>query len=234
MILTRPLDAAQGFASQMRAAGFAGEIILSPLFEIIPVDVIVPHRGQQDVVFTSQNGVRFGGQGRGRAWCVGDATAAAATAQGWDAISAGGDSDALIARILADAPSGALVHFRGRQTRGDVAHRLTEAGITTTDHVVYEQRACALTRQALKVLGQSDPVIIPLFSPNSAAEFVANGPFKAALHLVAISDAVADPLQVLPAEVLVICAQPDGQSMADAVFSQVGAACRIEGYRGRT
>jgi uroporphyrinogen-III synthase len=173
------------------------------------------------VIFTSATGV-VAAKGLDlpkRAFCVGGQTAAQARAAGFDAVSADGDADALVAAILANPPPGRLLHLRGEETRGDVAERLTAAGLETVSLVVYRQEPRALTDEALDVMASQGTVIVPLFSPRTAALFHAAAPsgVRARLRLVAMSAAVAEAAKAIPHEALEVAGRPDADAMVEAV-----------------
>lgn len=154
------------------------------------------------------------------AWCVGDRTAEAARAAGFDAHSAAGDAEALVALILAASPGGQLLHLHGAQSRGDVAGRLAAAGQVCASLVVYRQEARALSDEARKALAGDEPVVLPLFSPFSARTVTDQGPFAAPLHLISLSPAVA---RVAPpgAETALTLPTPDGDAMIAAIIGKL-------------
>lgn len=234
IILTRPDAALAGFAGDLRdTLGFGGEICLSPLLEIEPVDAGLDLTGLGGLIFTSKNGVeRFAVLSERRdltCWCVGAATAHAAKRAGLNAYAADGDAPTLIRRILADVPKAPLLHIRGEAARGDVAATLTEAGIFTRDVVVYRQARRPLSERAKTLLKRENPVILPLFSPNTARQFVSQGPYDAPLLIAAISENVAAELTGLAVERLVIADKPDAGAMLKAVDALIAAEDRIEG-----
>lgn len=222
ILLTRPAPASRKFAQRLRDAGVTAPIVTSPLMRINPVAVSLPE-GLRGVLFTSMNGVAAV-EGRSLpAWCVGDATAAAAARAGWQAISAGGDAEALYKRVLADAPHGPLLHLRGEHARGDLAQRLSTAGIETSETVVYRQTTEPLGPEARRLLSGNSPVLVPLFSPRSAETFLAEGSFRAPLVGIAISTAVADILAKAGVARIDVAAEPTADAMIGAILARLGA-----------
>lgn len=157
VLITRPQAAARRFALQVEALGLRH--VIAPLLQIVGV----PHdagalRDARGLVFTSENGVRFAGPGKGRpAWCVGPRTADCARAAGYDVTEGPGDAAGLIP-LIGDLGPGWL-HPHGAH----VAARLPVQGI-----VVYDQLALPLPPGAVALLQGETPVILPLFSPRSA------------------------------------------------------------------
>ncbi|MEP2531703.1 uroporphyrinogen-III synthase [Shimia sp.] len=227
VLITRPEAAAQEFALRLSQAGVQARLVISPLLEI---EYLSPPKiqGYRGVLFTSRNGVAAMGQSDLPAWCVGDATAKAASVLGWQAVSAGGDVQALTARVFADQVNGPLLHIRGEHTRGDLAARLSEGGIETQEAVVYRQNALALNADAKTVLAQDMPVILPVFSPRTAKLLARDAPFRAPLRIVAISHAVADEFRDIDCDTLILAERPDANSMLKVVTSLFNTDCRIE------
>ena len=227
ILLTRPQEASERFEVRLRAEGIMAPVVISPILRIARCEAKVPE-AMAGAIFTSKNGV---GAVEGRdlpAWCVGEATAQAAEAQGWRAKAAGGDAESLIRRILADAPKGPLVHFRGAHARGNVATRLDQAGIKTSECIVYRQEAEALSPEAMALLGREKNLILPLFSPRSAAQVAKAGPFRASLYVVAMSEAVAREAEKLTPVRMIITSEPSADCMVQGIKQFADAACRIE------
>lgn len=221
IILTRPAAQSARFAEELRAAGFTAPIVVSPVTKIstVPYDEALPEF--DGAIFTSRNGVAYGPDGNGQAWCVGDKTAEDASAKGWGAISASGDVEKLFQRICADLKGASqgktLIHFCGAETRGDLAQRLTDVGISTSRRVVYRQEKLALNEDAIAVL--SDPIspVFPIFSPNSAKRLANQIPSGVQAQFVAISQATADAVPAGVIKSLRVAASPTAQSLIIAL-----------------
>jgi uroporphyrinogen-III synthase len=222
ILLTRPAAQSQRFARDLRAAvPFALQIIISPLMTPVLLPDAVPSAPVAALIFTSETGVQAYAAQSARiaplAYCVGDRTADAARAVGLQVISAYGDAEALIALIKAQAPTGPLLHLRGRDARGDVAPRLTAAGLQTDVAIVYDQQHRPLTPAALRILRGTAPAIVPLFSPRSARLFAIAVEPKAPLRIVAMSRAVADAIHPALGAPVIIAMQPTAEAMIAAV-----------------
>ncbi|MCE6960049.1 uroporphyrinogen-III synthase [Cereibacter sphaeroides] len=232
-LLTRPEAQGARFAAALRDAfGPDIRIVTSPL--MMP-EFLSPAIAEQPeaLIFTSETGVeacrRLASpelEGVGRAWCVGNRTARAARAAGFEARSADGDAEALVAAILGTGERGPLLHLRGAESRGDVAGRLSAQGIPTAEAIVYDQRPKPLSAEAIDALGGGRPVLAPLFSPRTArllAAEVARGAPGAVLWIAALSPAVAEAAASLPAQRRQIAAQPDADALLDAVKALLDA-----------
>lgn len=222
VLLTRPRHQAERFARACRASLGDIEIIVSPLVDIEARAPEVALDGVRGLIFTSENGVRAFGDQKAvsglDAWCVGGRTARVAQAAGYRAWSADGDAEALIRMILAAAPAGPLLHLRGDRAAGDIARRLTAAGVPTREAVIYDQTDRSPSEAARAVLAGERPVILPLFSPRSARRAVAAfGDANAPLWPVAISKATAEAWRNGRAEPVRIAVRPDAAAMLDAM-----------------
>ena len=223
LLLTRPAAAAARFLAAVRAAGAGARAIISPLIELEFLVPDLPEIAVSGLILTSENGAtgagRLGLAAGTRAFCVGDQTARAARRAGFQAISAGGDADALVALILARAEVGPLLHLRGEHARGDVATRLSALGVPTRDITAYRQNRLPLTPDAQLALAGEEGIVAPLFSPRTASIMADSGPFRAPLTVVAISAAVADASAALAPRDVILAPRSDGVAMLRATIA---------------
>lgn len=234
IVITRPEPANSAFADQVRAQFGAGQPILqAPLMRIVTCgDMPDPGRAAA-LIFTSRNGVAaFAARSAVRGipcYAVGEATARAARQAGLDAVSAGGDADALVENILADHVSGELLHVRGEHAAGDVAERLRQAGLGVREVILYRQKRVAPPEDLVSVLGGEEAIVVPLFSPRSARIFFETGPVRAPVVVVAISRNTAEAVPCAGARMVIIAARPDARAIREALPGAVAAAKRLEG-----
>ncbi|CAN1562255.1 HemD Uroporphyrinogen-III synthase [Paracoccaceae bacterium] len=224
VLLTRPEARSLAFAAALDVHfGDRLRCVMAPLMAPRILSPSLPEGHFDAVIFTSATAVeaarKLGVPLPTRAFCVGARTAVAARAAGFVASSAGGDAGDLVAAILSDPARGRLLHLRGQDSTGDVAERLTAHGITTIPVIVYGQDPQPLTSEATGLLQDPAPLILPIFSPRSAALLSAALPetTRARLHIAAMSAAVAKAAFVMPNDVLVIARQPDAEGMLEAV-----------------
>jgi uroporphyrinogen-III synthase len=233
ILLTRPEAASAHYAERLRALLGAVEIVCAPLLRIDFRPASIPE-GQP--VFTSRNGVEAflhaKGQPGGPCWCVGEATAEAAAAAGFQPKTAEGDANSLVAMMLQSAERGPFVHMRGVHARGALAERLRAGGCAVEEVVLYDQQVQELTPEALTLLKRETPVIVPLFSPRTAAQFAAVQSGQAPLYVVAMSAAVAEALGQMPLSALAIAQAPSAAAMDVAVQTVFDAALRLEAEQG--
>lgn len=232
ILLTRPEEASRQFAERLRLRLGDVAVVISPLLEI-GFKPLERHEGEEIPIFTSRNGVagylRGGGDACGRCWCVGDATAKIARQAGLRPQSAAGDADTLVQAILQSGARGPFVHLRGEHTRGNVAGRLRDAGREVREDVVYAQELRDLTAEGKALLGGELPVIVPLFSPRTAAQFEAVHRGDAPLFVASMSKAIAQALGGVRTVETVVARRPNAPSMIDAAERLFDAAQRLEG-----
>ena len=204
-LLTRPLAQSRAFAAEMPGV----DCLIAPILRIeaLPFDAAQVARAP-GLIFTSANAVPFAGPGQGRpALVVGPQTAAAARATGFAVEEGPGDAQGLLPLLASRA---GWLHLHG----GHRARALPVAGIA-----VYDQIAQALSATAQAALMGSRPLILPLFSPRSAALLSdAAADALAPIATVAISPA-ADAAYHGPAGARLIADHPEGRAMQRVITS---------------
>jgi uroporphyrinogen-III synthase len=228
LLLTRPAAQSARFLHECEdGLGRPVKAVISPIMGIEPRTLTVDPRRFAGVVFTSENAVTALGRpdwSRGvTAWCVGRRTADAAAAAGFTALSAEGDAQALLTRILADRPEGPLLHLGGAHLASDIAAELTQSGVPAETVVVYDQVAVPLTTEARTLLSAPQGrVVLPLFSPRSAwlvraaVETVAPGVVP-----LAMSENVAEAWGTAP-PVAKVAVEPTSAAMRALVLAELG------------
>ncbi len=226
-LLTRPAAQGARFAEAL-AARFPGALVVaSPLLAPRLLAPALPPGPFDAVIFTSETGVAAAAALPGplprRAFAVGARTAAAARAAGFAARAAGGDAEALVAMLAALRP-GRLLHLHGAETRGEVAARLSAAGVPTAAAVVYRQEPQPLSPAARALLAGGGAVAVPLFSPRPAALFAAAAAgARAALWLASLAPAVDAAAAGLPAARRAVARRPDAEAMLEALAELLAA-----------
>ena len=232
--MTRPHAASERFVAQLpNRVRSRVQVIYSPILDIRPLAVQVDTKGMRGLIFTSANGVNaaasLGVTRNLPAFCVGPATTSAALSAGWTARMAGQTAEELMGNLLQIRPQTPLLHIRGEHSRGNIAERLTESGLTVHEQLVYQQKLLPLSSEAEEIAHNDDPVIAPLFSPRSARQFADIWSGSAPLWLAAISEATAEPLYALDYARLKVAKQPTPGKMRKAVKKLVKHAMRVEG-----
>lgn len=231
VLITRPRAQAESFARKLTARfGSRVRPSVSPLMSPQFLSPPMPEGPFAAVIFTSAQGVEGAIQLRAElprlAYCVGRATAAAAAAAGFDALSSDGDVTDLVATLLSKPKNGRFLYLRGVDTAGELENHLISNNIPVVSLQVYLQKSLPLEGESLSLLSHPGPVILPLFSPRSALIFQSAMPAVpvAYLSVAAMSQAVATAASGIPHRALVIAARPDADAMLDAVESLLAAA----------
>jgi uroporphyrinogen-III synthase len=222
LLLTRPERQSRSVLDALAVRGLRPSSVVSPVIEISIRDVALPPGAE--LILTSQNAVSALPEGRWTAWCVGDTTADAAREAGLEAISAGGDVTALESRLLEARPR-RLIHVRGFHAAGGLVSRLRDAGVQADEVIAYDQLPRALSPEAARLLAGDGAVVLPLYSPRSAALVSAHeGPWHASLEAVAISAATAGAFDRRAR--LRIATEPTGDAMLDAIAAALHGEVR--------
>ena len=230
VLITRPQPQADRLAADLRAEmGARVQPVVAPLMRRAFLTPDLPAGPHAAVILSSETGAEAAGRLRAalpaRVVCVGERTAAVALAQGFEVVLVQPTADRLVAALIAAPPLGRLIWLHGTDVSRPVADLLNSAGIETDSVVAYDQAALPLAPEALALLRQPGPVVVPLFSARSARLLLAALPadMRATLRVCAISDAVVD---ALPADLragAVVAAQPDGPAMQSAIHCVISS-----------
>lgn len=226
ILLTRPLVQSLRFSAELGIALGDLAVVVSPLMQAEYLDPQVPARAFSAVIFASETAVAAANRLSNapflprRAFCVGERTALAARAAGFETITVAGDAPSLVHSILIAAPPAPLLFLRGHDSTGQIAEKLNSAGTETVSLVIYRQIADDLSPQAIDLLLSGTPVILPLFSPRSARLMQAQCDriaLRSPVYLATLSAAVAEAAAGLPAKAVEIAARADSAAMVGAV-----------------
>lgn len=234
LLITRPEPEASRFAAVLQSRfGGSVQLLLAPLMEFAYGGALPELTGREVLIFTSRQGVagfcRLSARRDLFCYAVGEATAAAAQDAGFAVTSAGGDADALLARIAGEGRTGPFLHPRGAHVAAEIAGALRAMGHAAEDVVVYDQIAVDLDPAARAVLEGSGPVILPLMSPRSARLFFERVPAsRAPLLVAAISRKVARMVPEGAVAALAIADTPDSTGVIAALDDLVTMAKRLE------
>lgn len=218
-LITRPEPAASALAKQVTAMGFA--VCVSPLITYRDVSVSIDLDSYGGVILSSAAAVpaliRLANSAVHQVYAVGPKTAEAARGAGFQVIEGAGDAQALIQCVQAAAPQSPLIHLRGDHSIGDIASKLSAGGIETDECVVYQQLEGRLSPSAQALLCGDSPVILPLYSPRSAAILTQGVAPKAPVVPVFLSHAVQQSYDWPLPKSARVAAQPNGAAMLDTL-----------------
>ncbi|WP_299618098.1 uroporphyrinogen-III synthase [Pelagibius sp.] len=228
MLVTRPREDAESLVAALNERGH--RVVVEPLLTIVPrsaVDWPQGHAAAQALLITSANGLRaFAGLDTRRklpVYAVGDASAAAARAAGFDKVtSAAGDVEDL-ARCVRDAlrpQDGPLLHPAASKRAGDLKGLLEAAGFRVLRAILYDSQAVSRLSPELRQALTSELIdVATFFSPRTAASFASlvaeaglDGACRRAVALC-LSDAVAQQVSGLPWRSIAVAARPDQDAL---------------------
>jgi uroporphyrinogen-III synthase len=182
-LVTRSGEDAAPVAAALVARGI--EPLLAPMLRIEPEpDAASRLRGAligaQAVLFTSANGVRAFAQASGRlelpAFCVGEASAAAARIAGFRSVASADGAVADLATLAASrlAPAnGALLHAAGKVTAGDLAADLAAKGFSARRVELYRAvEVVSFAPETAAALRRDEIGLALFFSPRTGESFV--------------------------------------------------------------
>lgn len=227
VIVTRPEPDATRFGEALRRAGLAP--ILAPLLSIRVLPGPALDEGAR-VAFTSANGVRAVRAPRqGIAFAVGEATAAAARASGWETVFASGGDVAALSSTISDeyargAFEGPILHIAGSDRAGDLVAMLSARGVPALRRVAYDAAAAKrLSPEVEAALGAGASATF--FSARTARVFMdligrqdaAGG--LAAASAVALSAAAAEPLRAGHWRRIGVARRPDAEAVIEALLA---------------
>ena len=196
LIITRPVDAANLFASFFGKELEKDQIIISPLLEIKFFKKPKTLKKIQYLIFTSSNGVKAAGQAANnniRALCVGDRTTNLASSLGYSAEKIGDNVEQLLKTLCKGKKiASEILHIHGKYTKGDLVNQLRDAGFLCNEWIGYDQVAQNLSLPALSAFENGDKTILPIFSERTALLLKKQTPTLDRSHIIAISPAVAN------------------------------------------
>lgn len=244
ILITRPQEQGRKTAERLAAKGF--EAIVTPALAISPVEAALPASKFDGIMLTSAQALPWLAAQReiDRAlplFAVGERTADAARASGFtDVRAASGDRVALEALVRGALQPGArLLAPVGRDHHADVPEGLRSDGYAVETPVVYAAPFTeALTDEALAALRYDVADAVLHYSPRSAAGFITllgkAGIDPAGLRLrhICLSQAVADALPASLKAKAIIAAQPDEDSLIEAVSANFHSGGTSDGRTG--
>jgi len=225
LLMTRPRAASETFVASL-SSDLRSHVtpIYSPLIRIAGLGVRETLTASDAAVFTSTNGVVHGPSGQGRpAYCVGAATTAAALKKGWNAQMRGETAGALVANLVQNRPPERLIHLSGVHTRGDICTKLKACGFLAHNIAVYDQIAQPLSADARAAIEAGNPLLVPLFSPRTSAQFLREASSPKSVYVVALSTAVAQELQATSFAGVTVASAPNADAMRAALASTLAA-----------
>ncbi|WP_373355379.1 uroporphyrinogen-III synthase [Pseudoroseicyclus sp. CXY001] len=212
LIITRPEPDSRRFAEDLGEV--AAELLIAPTQAIHRRPFGLPAETPDGLILTSENAAYAAASlPKGLpAWVVGQRTAAAVRAVGANVVFTAPTAEKLVTAMAEHPRDMRFLHLRGAHTTGNIAKRLG-----AEERIVYVQEPRPLSPAAREALGGERAVVLPLFSPRSAVLMAAEAGLTAPLHIVAMSEAVAEAAGPLRPARVEIAANPTARDMCAAV-----------------
>lgn len=227
LIVTRPKPLADEFAETLHDADV--ELVVSPMLDLRATGDVGCLPPDLPLIFSSRTALMIADAqaelSGHSAYVVGDRTGAEAARLGVELLGQAETAEELSKKILADQPQ-KLLHLGGDKTAWPLAETLISNGIETEYRVIYHQVALTLSEQAHACFRGERPVLLPLFSPRSAAillKEVEQIHGSAPLHLIAISAAALAPWDDIGCASKVIAERPNAIEMRQKILDQIAA-----------
>lgn len=184
VLVVRPEPAASALAHRLRREGYRAAP--APTHQVERVARLRPDDLQdvEIVALTSAEAARAAVEDLGpetlasllrtaRTLCVGDATAAAATAAGFpNVMSVDADGARLEAGVVALAPEGAVAHLRGADVAHDLRAGLSAQGVRAVERVLYRAAPLeTLASEPLAALAADEVDGVIILSARAAEQF---------------------------------------------------------------
>jgi len=169
LLILRPEPGASATAERARSMGL--EAVRAPLFEVKAIPWHAPPAVRFDaLLMTSANAARLGGpQLRSLrelpCYAVGEATAEAARAAGWEEVRTGDGDAARLADMAAGEGAGRLLHLCGEDRR-----RIAEERIEITPVVVYRSDPVTALPAEARAAAETGAIAL-IHSPRAGAAF---------------------------------------------------------------
>ena len=219
LLITRPKASTDRFVARLSSdLRERFPVVISPLMRIVPIGDQPDLTNYKAVIFTSTNAVEFGPHGNERyAYCVGEETAKRARMAGWQVVTTAVNADGLVDDLAATGPIGPILHLAGRHRRGEIAQRMTARGTQVDVYTLYDQKLLPLSDEAQSLLDGEGRVVVPLFSPRTATQFIDQARKLDRVTMITMSKAVAQVCKGSHSANVLVAVAATGQEMIRSV-----------------
>ena len=175
ILLTRPIKASQRIKGELLAINNQLDICISPLIEIQYPTYDFLQQEFSGYVFTSENAIlsllsKGMNLGRVNVYCVGNQTRKLAINAGYNVVQTFNRVEDMVVGLEKSKFTDKLFYLRGEHVSQDLKTILGNKGIEVEELIVYNQRRCSLTNEALTLMSEK-PCFVPLYSTRTARLF---------------------------------------------------------------
>ena len=173
ILITRSFDQSRRF-SQRLVKKFDNklDISISPIIKIKPLYLNVELNSFDGIIFTSENAIKVFKKidisSDKKIFCVGRQTKKMAEKNGLKVSNTGKDTASLIKLLLTIKIKTRLLYLCGKNISVDLSKAFSSSDtVSVCTKAIYDQTPLKLTLNAINILSQKKPVLVPIFSERS-------------------------------------------------------------------
>ena len=173
ILITRSFDQSRRF-SQRLVKKFDNklDISISPIIKIKPLYLNVELNSFDGIIFTSENAIKVCKKidisSDKKIFCVGRQTKKMAEKNGLKVSNTGKDTASLIKLLLTIKIKTRLLYLCGKNISVDLSKAFSSSDtVSVCTKAIYDQTPLKLTLNAINILSQKKPVLVPIFSERS-------------------------------------------------------------------
>lgn len=173
ILITRSFDQSRRFSeSLVKKFDNKLDISISPIIKIKPLYLNVELNSFDGIIFTSENAIKVCKKidisSDKKIFCVGRQTKKMAEKNGLKVSNTGKDTASLIKLLLTIKIKTRLLYLCGKNISVDLSKAFSSSDtVSVCTKAIYDQTPLKLTLNAINILSQKKPVLVPIFSERS-------------------------------------------------------------------
>ena len=173
ILITRSFDQSRRFSDRLvKKFDNKLDISISPIIKIKPLYLNVELNSFDGIIFTSENAIKVCKKidisSDKKIFCVGRQTKKMAEKNGLKVSNTGKDTASLIKLLLTIKIKTRLLYLCGKNISVDLSKAFSSSDtVSVCTKAIYDQTPLKLTLNAINILSQKKPVLVPIFSERS-------------------------------------------------------------------
>ena len=173
ILITRSFDQSRRFSERLvKKFDNKLDISISPIIKIKPLYFNVELNSFDGIIFTSENAIKVCKKidisSDKKIFCVGRQTKKMAEKNGLKVSNTGKDTASLIKLLLTIKIKTRLLYLCGKNISVDLSKAFSSSDtVSVCTKAIYDQTPLKLTLNAINILSQKKPVLVPIFSERS-------------------------------------------------------------------
>ena len=173
ILITRSFDQSRRFSERLvKKFDNKLDISISPIIKIKPLYLSVELNSFDGIIFTSENAIKVCKKidisSDKKIFCVGRQTKKMAEKNGLKVSNTGKDTASLIKLLLTIKIKTRLLYLCGKNISVDLSKAFSSSDtVSVCTKAIYDQTPLKLTLNAINILSQKKPVLVPIFSERS-------------------------------------------------------------------